>query len=530
MESFPLLSATMPNGSRPYSFIPLNFNMNRRTTFKSLALWTTFSLLRPIETFSRDPEALKGKRHRHLFTAPVNPDLPEGKRLPFGWKGFSVDKSHPIQLKLTKSVPIKENELVILRCAIAIDVREEKIIKARIAGTQEELGHFDIRYAAVFHVFDLEIDPRLLSAINRHGIELTLEKGENPIWFFAATPGYTKRNNTFLPQLLTYAKDQIDREEAFIRQMCSLNSIQPFGWMEGCVLDGLHQMNKRKKHRKALKAMKLHLAHFFDREDNFIHEDPHSRPLDNKIGTIESTQPFSTLARLEPEHPVFTEVLKFWEERTQQDGTVTDHWSVTAEGSYTIAYPMAVIGKQRGDKTMMEKAYAQILLRKAMLVHEGDIYLRYYPKDDSRKYRNWARGITWYLLGMVRTMEVLQDQMDISEAAEEVARVSEMVIRYQLDNGLWPCFIHEATIAPDTSGSAGIAAAMATAVNHGWISDSYLPHCRKTYASLLDHLTPDGLLQGVAQSNKVGEALQRSNYRVTSQMGMGLMAQLYAAL
>jgi len=47
---------------------------------------------------------------------------------------------------------------------------------------------------------------------------------------------------------------------------------------------------------------------------------------------------------------------------------------------------------------------------------------------------------------------------------------------------------------------------------------------------LKTHLTPDGFLGGVSQSNKGGEALQRGSYRVIFQMAMGLMAQLVAAL
>jgi hypothetical protein len=47
---------------------------------------------------------------------------------------------------------------------------------------------------------------------------------------------------------------------------------------------------------------------------------------------------------------------------------------------------------------------------------------------------------------------------------------------------------------------------------------------------LTRHLTADGLLGGVSQSNKGGEALQRGSYRSIYQMGMGLKAQLIAAL
>jgi hypothetical protein len=48
--------------------------------------------------------------------------------------------------------------------------------------------------------------------------------------------------------------------------------------------------------------------------------------------------------------------------------------------------------------------------------------------------------------------------------------------------------------------------------------------------ALKGSLTADGFLAGVSPSNKGGAAIQRSDYRVIYQMGMGLMAQLLAAL
>lgn len=47
---------------------------------------------------------------------------------------------------------------------------------------------------------------------------------------------------------------------------------------------------------------------------------------------------------------------------------------------------------------------------------------------------------------------------------------------------------------------------------------------------LQDYLTDDGLLTAAAQSNRAGESLQRDDYRVIYQMGMGLMGQLIAAI
>jgi hypothetical protein len=59
---------------------------------------------------------------------------------------------------------------------------------------------------------------------------------------------------------------------------------------------------------------------------------------------------------------------------------------------------------------------------------------------------------------------------------------------------------------------------------------SMRPAARRTLKALEGQLTPDGFLGGVAQSNRGGEALQRGGYRVISQMAMGLMGQLIAAV
>jgi len=83
---------------------------------------------------------------------------------------------------------------------------------------------------------------------------------------------------------------------------------------------------------------------------------------------------------------------------------------------------------------------------------------------------------------------------------------------------------------PDTSGSVGIAAAIASGVNEGFLPSSKRDVPQKPWEGLVSYLTPDGYLSGVAQDNRGGIELQAGNYRVIAQMGMGLMAQLYAAL
>ncbi len=85
-------------------------------------------------------------------------------------------------------------------------------------------------------------------------------------------------------------------------------------------------------------------------------------------------------------------------------------------------------------------------------------------------------------------------------------------------------------ILPDTSGSAGIAAAIAIGVNEKILPAAYQENARKCWKGLLHYITPDGYLKGVAQDNRGGEALQKSDYRVIAQMAMGLMVQLAAEL
>jgi len=103
-------------------------------------------------------------------------------------------------------------------------------------------------------------------------------------------------------------------------------------------------------------------------------------------------------------------------------------------------------------------------------------------------------------------------------------------MKYQREDGLWGNFIHDSASIADTSGSAGLAAALARARASGWLDERAKQAAQRTLVGLKNHLTPDGLVAGAAQSNKGGESLQKGTYRTIYQMGMGLKMQLMAAL
>ncbi|MGH9839132.1 MAG: glycoside hydrolase family 88 protein [Blastocatellia bacterium] len=96
---------------------------------------------------------------------------------------------------------------------------------------------------------------------------------------------------------------------------------------------------------------------------------------------------------------------------------------------------------------------------------------------------------------------------------------------FQRSDGLWSVFVDEPKLAPNTAGSAGVAAALAIGAQQGWLGQDARTAAERCLAGLKPHLTLDGFLSGVAQANKGGESLQRGDYRVIYQMAMGLMAQ-----
>ncbi|NUQ13119.1 MAG: glycoside hydrolase family 88 protein [Gemmatimonadaceae bacterium] len=102
------------------------------------------------------------------------------------------------------------------------------------------------------------------------------------------------------------------------------------------------------------------------------------------------------------------------------------------------------------------------------------------------------------------------------------------VVTSQRADGLWTCYAHRPETGPETSGTAGIAAALLLAHELGLAPASVQDVARRALQGLERYLSPDGFLHGVTQSNKGGEELQRSGYRVYLQMGLGLAVQLAA--
>lgn len=395
-----------------------------------------------------------------------------------------------------------------LRTAIGGDDREARPMRVRLAGSGGDLGAFDIRYACEFEPFDLPLDAKAAEAAQREGVRLTLDGGTKPLKLLVPPAG---RAPGLAPQL--WQAGQRKPEEEFLARMASLDSLQQPTWMEGCVLEGLSDLGLEA-------ASKEHLEFYFD-ESGQIRE----------MFGVENTLPVAALVRAKPEHPVVARTIAYWRKMTRADGTIGHGDSTVAETNYTTCYPMVVVSRHVEDEWLVQQAVRQLRAARERLPFEGRQWLRHYA-GGRRTFPNWCRGVCWYTLGLTRTLIELGSRASVDDLKEEVARALAFARGYQREDGLYSCFLDQREIAPDTSGSAGIAAAMALAARHGLAGREYLEVARATWNGLVRKLTGDGFLTGVSQSNKAqaGEGLQRGDYRVTLQFGMGLMAQLKAAL
>ncbi len=472
-----------------------------------------------------EPALGLARLHRARLSG-VRPISPHPLRAPFGWPLVPLSPAGGIVLRWAPDAAARAQGGW-LRITTGVDDREPRRIRASLADEGRALGEFDLRFAHALEPFALWLSPEDASQALRQGVRLELaEPGSRPLWLLG---GDALPDPRLAPHWLP-AEQSEPPVAAFWPRLASLASVQPFGWMEGCILDALHDLHADTAQPCWREARDAHLALFF-RPEGLIYEDPSGRPADDTVRCIEETLPFAVLAKAHPGHPFLSIALEYWRANTRDDLSVEDDDRlVSAEGSYTIAYPMAVIAALRQDRTLAEKAARQLRIRRDLLRRADGLWLRYWRQRDERHFRSWARGVAWYLLGLIRTLEQLRGWTDVADLEAEARQAAAWATAWQRADGLWGCFIDDPASAPDTSGSAGIGAALARGARLGLLPPAAMFAAERAWTALQTRLLPDGLLGGAAQSNRGGEALQRSDYRVLSPVGTGLMGQLGAAL
>lgn len=454
---------------------------------------------------------------------------PPGKRFPFGWRAFALAPNGPPPLlKWPAAAPTNAPgaDDARLRVTVGLDEREEKRVAIVLAQSGRTIGALDIRYASFLQPFEVRLRSADANAALQEGVVLQMTAGTKPLYLLHDGTTETPLPPSFAPHLLIASKGGANTLAPFYARLFSLASTQPFGWIEGCVLDGLLHLGEA-----ARPTLLQHLRLFFTPDEHLDYEGPQSAPLRDALYGMEAALPFAIVAAVWPRHPRLDTAVDFLLARRDGENAIVDRDVTTAEGSYIAAYPLAAIAKAQNRPDLADLALAQLRIRQKRLMDgEGNIYQRVKTGEKPAAYRNWGRGVAWYLLGLARTLPLVKNPPD--DLVAECGRAGEWALRHQRADGLWSCYLDEPQTGADTSGSAGIAAALALLASRNWLSSpNAVAAARRALSALTQHyLTPDGFLGGSAQLNKGGEALQRGGYRVLSPMAMGLMAQLIAAL
>ncbi len=476
----------------------------------------------------------EGVLHKELPLATA-PDLqpPNGLLtgfLGFGWKSFAIGPpgtSASVLAGLGRSAPAVPDDVECrLRLTNSIDVRDRYSIQVTTVDDRP-VGTFDLRFAGLYQVQEIPLTPPQAREVLARGAVLKMVSGPGPVWFFAPSPDASPQPDPVqLPHVLIAATDQ--SRQQFERRLHGLVMLQGFGWQSGCVSEGMLDLGLTRQSEDLLRAVDRYLEMYFT-DDGVFFESPRSRPMRNRVGGIEEPLPWATLGRRHPDHPAIDLGADFLRTRTNPQRNLDRGDSLTTEGNYTAAYPTAVLANVLECDELAGLALRHLEARKKSNVHDGHIYQRGTLAGPVRL-RNWCRGVCWYYLGIVRTLKALKDTQAVAAWEPEIQRVANLLQEHQRSDGLWGNFLHDPGSVADTSGSAGLAAALAIAHHAGWLPSEARQTALRTRDGLAAHLTPDGLLGGAAQSNKGGDSLQHSDYRVLYQMGMGLKAQLMAAL
>ncbi|MFW5844421.1 MAG: glycoside hydrolase family 88 protein [Spirochaetota bacterium] len=472
---------------------------------------------------------------------PSTPALPPEKRTIFGRPTFEITPERHADLVLGSggsgfTLPGRYARAW-LQLTVGFDIRETYTIEAGTipeSGPGERIGELDVRYGYTLQPFRMEIPSDFVTEVLSRGLRLGLVTEAGGLQFLkesnpADMPWQSSKPQPVWGPVVYFEgthQPAADPGARLEKLLSSPFALQPFGWMEGCVLDGIWNLYSATESEATIRK---HLSMFTDDSGQLSYEDARSRAKQGVYPGIEYTLPAAAFARVDPAAPAVEAAHAFWKQEPDNDGLVTDEEFVSAEGCYTLSYPMALVGTLRKDAALVRLAKRQLEIRWRLLHSSEALQLRFGEKS-IETYRGWARAYAWFLLGLAYAVPLIEELESATELRSMARRLTEEAARAQIrETGLFACFLKE-ELPPDTSGSAGIGAAVAMAVQAGIVESDYRSLAEGVARGLDPHISEDGLLGGVAQSNRGGEALQRSRYRVFSQMGSGLAAQLYGVL
>lgn len=445
------------------------------------------------------------------------------KYIPFDWFFAEISKNTEGSLLTWENTVLDKNQSVCLRLTSATDVREVLILEVKTAISHKKIANWDIRFAHYMQPFDLPIAENDVEAVFTEGVILTIKKGSKPFWFFKNSSLEQRVPTVFCPHLLVY--ENADKN-AWHDRLLSLDSVQTFGWMQGVVWDGLLNLSKTSKRAETVLKQQLDL---YFAQNSLVYANYNNEKSVDTISTVESILPFAILAQLNPKHRLLKIAVEFCEKHANTEGVIADDTGdnrlLKTEECYTVCYPLAVLAKTLNRPDLADLAL-KTLKSRVFLLEKGNSIFQKGTENGALYFENWGRGVAWYLLGLVKTWVHLPESEDKNAIKVSLQKSVEKVIAYQQENGLWYNFFHQPETGFETSGTAGIAAALMYGFKHNLLDETAKNAALKAQNGLLPYLTPDGFLTGTAQVNKPqgGNALQLEGFRVISPYTLGFFA------
>jgi hypothetical protein len=295
---------------------------------------------------------------------------------------------------------------------------------------------------------------------------------------------------------------------------CSNASLTEFGFIEGCLLEAFQP----ESYFGALGPdfIRHRLGYYLGQPEKPFYG-------------LEGILPFAAMVRFLPGDEELDSMLQLVNSHFRKHGFAMEGDRIVAETNYTLSYPLAVMARERNDPDLARMALTQIDATRARLRQPEAIALRAWTNGE-RAFVNWARGIAWYFYGLSRTLRTLNGFVDIpQDCVRDLLEAAEWILTLQRPDGLWGSFVDDPDTLPDTSGSAGIAAALAE-VGQAHAKPAFIEAARKAAFGMKPYFSPDGLIGGSTQHNCGGEPLQRGNYRVYQTYTLGLFLQLIGHL
>ncbi len=258
-------------------------------------------------------------RTGQLISSPKIP-VPSDKREPLGWFVAMIggDPHSAMVLDFAMHRGITPTHF---RLCVGLDQRGEQTIEVAVADTGRVLGTIRIRYACMFQPYQIELRPADAKELITGGVRLRLLDGE-PLGIFT---GRANEDAPDVPAVLRphlLVPSQRDVMDEFYKRMDSLGCVQQFGWMEGCVLDGLVDLGRGPR-PELIETARRHLNLYFN-GGRLKYLNSRSRPVADRVSGIESSLPFAALARLDPDNPTIELALEMWRQKRRPTGSVQD--------------------------------------------------------------------------------------------------------------------------------------------------------------------------------------------------------------